>query len=91
MHIVGKASPVPNGTSYAYGSVGNEREVHENVALHIIKSTCMQHASEVNESRCCCLSYPAVRNAFFSHVTVDSALFILYVAFHSQPLNTSAV
>ena len=51
----------------------------------------MQHASEVSESRCCCSSYPAIQNVFFSHVTVDSMLFILYVDFHSQPLNTSAV
>ena len=51
----------------------------------------MQHASEVSESRCYCSSYPAVQNVFFSHVTIDSVFFILYVDFHSQALNTSAV
>ena len=31
-------------------------------------SKSMQHASEVSESRCCCSSYPAVQNVFFSQV-----------------------
>ena len=85
MHIVGKApSPVPNG------SVRSERQVLIWKHCHALSKS-MQHASEVSKSRCCCSSYPAVQNVFFSHVTIDSVLFILYVAFHSQPFNTSAV